>query len=124
GKPTVAPGPRQARAACHTCTLRWYTSRTLQMVAGGSRRLGSIYKHAAGAGSCQRSRCGPIICVVEPVAHHVLRTPIMATMSPGKRLREAVCDSTIPVPGAPNALVGRLAEREGFAAVYLSGAAM
>jgi methylisocitrate lyase len=43
--------------------------------------------------------------------------------SPGRRLREAVAESTIQVPGAFNALVGRLIERAGYDAVYLSGAA-
>ncbi len=46
------------------------------------------------------------------------------TDSPGKVLRELVADSTIQVPGAPNALVGRLIERMGFDAMYLSGAAL
>lgn len=45
------------------------------------------------------------------------------TNSPGKRLREAVADSCLQVPGAPSALVGRLIERMGFEATYLSGAA-
>ncbi len=38
-------------------------------------------------------------------------------------LRESVIDSTIQVPGAFNALVGRLVERAGYDAIYLSGAA-
>ena len=44
-------------------------------------------------------------------------------MSPGKRLRELVQDSTVQVPGAPSALLARLIERCGFEAIYLSGAA-
>jgi methylisocitrate lyase len=44
-------------------------------------------------------------------------------MSPGKRLRELVQDSTIQVPGTPNALFARLIERCGYDAMYLSGAA-
>lgn len=47
----------------------------------------------------------------------------MAAKSPGRALREAVADSTIAIPGAPNALVARLIEQAGFAAMYLSGAA-
>lgn len=43
--------------------------------------------------------------------------------SPGRRLRDAVVESTIQVPGAPTALFGRLIERMGFQATYLSGAA-
>lgn len=43
--------------------------------------------------------------------------------SPGKQLRLLVEESTIQIPGAPNALVARLVERMGFDAVYLSGAA-
>jgi methylisocitrate lyase len=43
--------------------------------------------------------------------------------SPGRRLRAAVEESTIQIPGAFNALVARLIERHGFEAVYLSGAA-
>lgn len=45
------------------------------------------------------------------------------TNSPGKRLRDASADSCLQVPGAPSALVGRLIERMGFEATYLSGAA-
>ena len=48
----------------------------------------------------------------------------MATTSPGQLLRDAVSDSTIQVPGAFNALVGRLVAQAGYDAVYLSGAAL
>ncbi len=48
----------------------------------------------------------------------------MAHSSPGRRLREAVADVTIQIPGAFNALVARMAEDHGFDAVYLSGAAL
>jgi methylisocitrate lyase len=44
--------------------------------------------------------------------------------SPGRRLREAWQKETIAIPGVFNALVGRIAERQGFHAVYLSGAAL
>jgi methylisocitrate lyase len=44
--------------------------------------------------------------------------------SPGRRLRDAWTRETIAVPGVFNALVARLAERQGFPAVYLSGAAL
>lgn len=47
----------------------------------------------------------------------------MSQPSPGKRLRDAVADSTIQVPGAFNALVGRLIEQSGYDAAYFSGAA-
>jgi len=47
----------------------------------------------------------------------------MGKNSPGRILRTAVEDGTIPVPGAHNALTGMLIERLGFAATYLSGAA-
>jgi methylisocitrate lyase len=43
--------------------------------------------------------------------------------SPGKLLRDAIADGAIQVPGAPNALMGRLIEEMGFSAMYLSGAA-
>jgi methylisocitrate lyase len=39
-------------------------------------------------------------------------------------LRDAVADGAIQVPGAPNALMGRLIEEMGFSAMYLSGAAV
>jgi methylisocitrate lyase len=39
-------------------------------------------------------------------------------------LRKSVADATIVVPGAPLALAARLIEQEGFAAAYLSGAAL
>src|SRR5262245_65555031 len=44
--------------------------------------------------------------------------------SPGRRLRDAWTASAIQVPGVFNPLVARLAERSGFQAVYLSGAAL
>jgi methylisocitrate lyase len=43
--------------------------------------------------------------------------------SRGAVLRRLVEDGTIAIPGAPIALVAKLAERQGFEAVYLSGAA-
>jgi len=43
--------------------------------------------------------------------------------SPGLVLRETVADVTIQIPGAPNALAGKMLEQAGFDAVYLSGAA-
>ncbi len=47
----------------------------------------------------------------------------MPRESAGRKLRDAVDDSTIQIPGAFNALVGRLIENAGFDAIYLSGAA-
>ena len=47
----------------------------------------------------------------------------MALPSPGKKLRDAIRDSTIQVPGAFNALAARLVERTGYDAIYFSGAA-
>ena len=44
--------------------------------------------------------------------------------SPGRRLRDAWAAEPIAVPGVFNALVGRMAERLGFRALYLSGAAL
>ncbi len=44
--------------------------------------------------------------------------------SPGRRLRDAWNTRPIQVPGVFNALVARMAERLGFQAVYLSGAAL
>lgn len=43
--------------------------------------------------------------------------------SPGTRLRAAAASGCLQVPGAPNALMGRLIEQAGFPAAYLSGAA-
>jgi len=42
---------------------------------------------------------------------------------PGRRLRQAVAQQGLVVPGAFNPLVARAAQRAGFQAVYLSGAA-
>jgi methylisocitrate lyase len=47
----------------------------------------------------------------------------LTSNSPGKLLRAAVEEQTIQIPGAFNALVARLIERQGFEALYLSGAA-
>jgi len=44
--------------------------------------------------------------------------------TPGERLRRAWAEAPIAVPGVFNALVARMAERLGFRAVYLSGAAL
>src|SRR5436189_6381485 len=44
--------------------------------------------------------------------------------TPGRRLRAAWAEKTIALPGVFNALVARVAERLGFSAVYLSGAAL
>src|SRR5947209_9171220 len=44
--------------------------------------------------------------------------------SAGRRLRDLLAEGAIQVPGVFNALVARLAERAGFPAVYLSGAAL
>lgn len=43
--------------------------------------------------------------------------------SPGRKLRDAIEQATIQVPGAPNALVARMIEQAGYDAMYLSGAA-
>jgi methylisocitrate lyase len=48
----------------------------------------------------------------------------MSQLSPGRRLRQAWQTEPIAVPGVFNALVARMAERLGFRAVYLSGAAL
>ncbi len=45
-------------------------------------------------------------------------------ISPGTRLRRALTERPIMIPGAFNALTAKLAERLGFAAVYLSGGAL
>src|SRR5262245_5574756 len=44
--------------------------------------------------------------------------------SPGQRLRQAWQQQTVALPGVFNALVGRMAERLGFEAIYLSGATL
>jgi methylisocitrate lyase len=41
--------------------------------------------------------------------------------TPGQILRATVAETAIQVPGAPNALAGRLIEEAGFSAVYVSG---
>lgn len=47
----------------------------------------------------------------------------MVDATPGRKLRQAVVDSTLAIPGAFNALVARMIEETGFEAAYLSGAA-
>src|SRR3954470_23373484 len=44
--------------------------------------------------------------------------------TPGARLRSAWSSRPIMIPGAFNALTAKMAERIGFAAVYLSGGAL
>src|SRR5262249_30354480 len=50
--------------------------------------------------------------------------PDNAVASPGRRLRGAWQAEPIAIPGVFNALVGRMAERLGFPAIYLSGGAL
>lgn len=47
----------------------------------------------------------------------------MSKIRPGQALRQAAAGSTLPIPGAFNALAGRMIEEAGFPAMYLSGAA-
>lgn len=47
-----------------------------------------------------------------------------STYSPGQLLRESIARGALQVPGAPNALAGRMIEEAGFEAIYLSGAAL
>src|SRR5262245_47103719 len=44
--------------------------------------------------------------------------------SPGAQLRSAMAAASVVLPGVFNPLVARMAERAGFQAVYLSGAAL
>src|SRR5947209_3718063 len=46
------------------------------------------------------------------------------TATPGRRLRDAWSAGPVLLPGAFNPLVARMAERLGFSAIYLSGAAL
>jgi methylisocitrate lyase len=50
--------------------------------------------------------------------------PFQPKASPGRLLRQAYTERPIILPGVFNALVARMAERLGFRAVYLSGAAL
>src|SRR5437870_6325595 len=49
---------------------------------------------------------------------------MMPEPSAGRRLRDAWTKEPIMIPGVFNALVGRMADRIGFSAIYLSGAAL
>src|SRR5215470_10547188 len=46
------------------------------------------------------------------------------SITPGSRLRAAMAAGPVILPGVFNSLVARMAERAGFQAVYLSGAAL
>ncbi len=50
--------------------------------------------------------------------------PASRVPSRASLLRRAVAEGTIAIPGAPLALVAKLIEREGFPAMYLSGAVL
>lgn len=57
--------------------------------------------------------------------HNAARPPVPpSTASRATELRRLVVGGTIPVPGAPLALVAKLLEREGYPAMYLSGAVL
>jgi methylisocitrate lyase len=49
---------------------------------------------------------------------------VVPIASPGRRLRDAIAAGPVMLPGVFNPLVARMAERVGFQAVYLSGAAL
>ncbi len=49
---------------------------------------------------------------------------MMAGAQPARGLRELIADRTLILPGAINALSARLIEREGFEAMYVSGAVL
>jgi methylisocitrate lyase len=72
--------------------------------------------------------CGPLddSSVRAAVRIHKSETAKMTETfhSPGGMLRESVARETLQVPGAPNALAGRMIEEAGFSAIYLSGAAL
>jgi methylisocitrate lyase len=53
--------------------------------------------------------------------HELMTEP---TITSGRVLRDTIAATAIQVPGAPNALVGKLIEEMGFAATYVSGAAL
>ncbi len=48
----------------------------------------------------------------------------MAASSPSARLRELIGNACVAMPGVFNASVGRMVERAGFDAVYISGAGL
>ena len=50
--------------------------------------------------------------------------PRQIRVSPGRALRDAAAEGCLLIPGAPNALVAKMIERQGFEAVYLSGAVL
>ena len=52
------------------------------------------------------------------------KSNVAVASSPGRRLREAWTAQPIAVPGVFNALVARMAQRLGYQALYLSGAAL
>lgn len=45
-------------------------------------------------------------------------------MTTAKRLRELIANGCVPMPGVFNASIGRMVERAGFPAVYISGAGL
>src|SRR5262245_60817057 len=53
-----------------------------------------------------------------------MTTEQASTSSPGRRLRLGWQKTTIAIPGVWSALVARLAQQQGFQAVYLSGATL
>ena len=50
--------------------------------------------------------------------------PEVRAKSPGRQIRDAMTAGPVMLPGVFNPLVARIAERAGFQAVYLSGAAL
>src|SRR3954464_97373 len=48
----------------------------------------------------------------------------MSVLSPPARLRQLIGDGCVAMPGVFNAAMGRLVERNGFDAVYISGAGL
>src|SRR5439155_16644037 len=67
---------------------------------------------------------GPLRPFLVTARSRSYNTPMSATPSPGRRLRNAWQTQPLAIPGVFNALVARMAERLGFRAMYLSGGAL
>ena len=111
--------------------LVWFKAITMLVVAMVVLVLRRIpAPHGARARDLRQlgGRCGR--CVQLPNAEsrawirYMDEKSIDVLASPGRRLRQAWTDRPIPVPGVFNGLVARMAERLGYQAIYLSGAAL
>ena len=97
-----------------------------QMRVRGACRLASTLsrnQQAKSRGDSPFSDTGEVVTITRTVTY-LVKSQDTRMQSPGRKLRDALADGPIMIPGVFNALSAKMAQRIGFQAVYLSGGAL